>query len=156
MPSFCYWDLWSSLLSLHLILFWVDCLTSLNLFDFVCFYLAPLSATSFSVVSFCLTCGLSFSQGLQGHSSSCFCCFAPWSVRFVQGLVEASLWKGLVDGAVSFPSDEQSCVKFWGVCFGVSLSLVPLEAAFLLMDGALFLSCWLFGMRCQALSPLGS
>ena len=42
------------------------------------------------------------------------------------------------------------------VCFGLSVSLVQLEAACLLMVGTVFPSCWLIYMRCLALEPTGS
>ena len=43
-----------------------------------------------------------------------------------------------------------------GGVFGVSVRLVRLQAVCLLMGGAVFLSCWLFGMRSPALEPAGS
>ena len=41
------------------------------------------------------------------------------------------------------------------VCFGVSVSLVHLQATCLLMGEAVFLSCCLFGVKCLALEPVG-
>ena len=40
---------------------------------------------------------------------------------------------------------------FWGVC-ELSMTLSRLSA----MGVAVFLSCWLFGVRCAALEPAGS
>lgn len=69
------------------------CLTSLNLFDLVCFYLAPSSATYFCIVSFCLTywfCGLSFSGDFRAIVPPASVVLLPVS-EVCPGLVEASL-----------------------------------------------------------------
>ena len=60
----------------------------------------------------------------------------------------------LVGRAESLPSVERatSGVVFWHVC-ELSMTLVNL---LLLMGGAVFLSCWLFGETRRALVPAGS
>ena len=81
---------------------------------------------------------------------------APLWVRLVQGLVQASWWERLVPvlwwvemnlfplmGRVTTGSLS------WGVC-ELSMTLDSL------INGAVFLSCWLFGMRCLSVEPRSS
>ena len=96
-PSFFFWDLESSLLSLFWILFQVDCLSPLHLVVFMSFYLVPSSITHFSVISFCLTFCIvvSFLQTV-GLQFLLLLMSAPSWVRLVQGLVQASWLAGVL------------------------------------------------------------
>ena len=121
---FYFQDVGSSLPSLLLILFHVDCLFPLHLFGLVGFYLAPSSAVYISVFSFCLTyyvLGLVFT-GCRFIVPIVFG-FCSQLLRVVQWVVQASCWRGLVSmfwwmrlHLVFLVGRTTSGGVFWGVC----------------------------------------
>ena len=90
---------------------------------------------------------------MQGHCSSCFCCLPPGEWGCSRGL--CILLRGrdwcLCSGAWSWVLSLWWAGQHQGVCFQVSMNLVQCSAACLLMGGAVFLCCWLFGLRHPAL-----
>ena len=105
-----------------------------------------------------LLCLLSPFIRLQGHSSSCFWCLPLGGWGWSKGLFR------LLGGRDCYLCSGGWCWVFslWRPgprqveCFGVSVSLIPLHAACLLMREAVFLSCWLFSIRCPTLDPASS
>ena len=100
----------SSLLSLHWILFQVDCLFPLHLFGLVGFCLAPSPIVCFSVFSFCITyCvwGLLFT-GCMFIVPVVFGICPQW-LRLVQWVVLASWWRGT--GACVLVDEGGSCLS---------------------------------------------
>ena len=151
MPLFFFWDFFlSSLLSLLWILFQEDCPSPLG-FSCSCGFLPCLFVCNIFL------CHLILSDFLCLWSPVCSLTiiiiampgFYPRWMRLVQGLMGASWWKELVH---TFWGVELGIILWWAglchmVCFEEVVSSVWLKAACLLMGGAVFLSCSLFGLR---------
>ena len=149
-PAFFFQDLGSSLLSLLWIIFQEDCLSPLHLVFLLEFYLVLSSGKYFSAVSFCVT--------------FCVCSLCSSGNKIIVPLAfgVCRLVGEVGPGLCRLPGQRDWCLPtggwswvlslWWaglyqGVCLEVAVGSGGLQTACLLMGGAVFLPCWLFGLK---------
>ena len=130
MPSFCFQDLGSSLVSLLWILFQGDCRSPLHLIALVLFYLAPLSATYFFVISFCLTfcvCGVLSAGCRTLVLASDVCCLVGEVALGAKTIIRGG-WATQVSGSCQAPlSIGFSRQEHWSGCYAFLQGIFPTQ-----------------------------